>query len=700
MPSSAQGRYRLGVDIGGTFTDVVLVSPDGEYWTKKVSSTPGDYALGILEGVRQLLSELGLVGESIDEIIHGTTVASNTVLENKGAKTALITTLGFRDVLELRRLRIPHLYSLFYQPPKPLAERRLRLEVKERIGADGEVVTPLDESTIYAAIDRIKEDGAESVAVCFIHSYRNPNHERRVGEILHQELPGVFTSLSIDVLSEIREYERTSTTVVNAYLGPIVKGYIDSLLRQLRESGIHAPVRIMQSNGGVMSAIKAADAPVHIVESGPAAGVVAADQVGKRSGETNIISFDMGGTTAKASLIEDGQLSWTTEHEIGAGISLSSRLVKGGGHAVKVPVVDLAEVGAGGGSIVWIDRGGALKVGPQSAGAMPGPVCYGTGGEEPTVTDANVVLGYISPEKLAGGAVELKPEIAEEILQQKVAEPLGTGLLETAYGIHTVANITMMRAIRAVSTYRGRDPRDFALLAFGGSGPVHAAGIARDLGIRRVIVPPAPGLLSAVGLLEALPEYHFVQTFFSRVSEVDPDALHNAYKQLESRAIEALKAEGYDDADIELRRSADLRYVGQAYELTVDAPAGRLTAADVVSLVAVFHDEHERTYGHKAPGEPVEIVNLRSAARGKTDLTRPERPATGGAASRGQSRDAYFGPDHGRMQTPILSRSDLNTVPRHGPIVIDEYDATVVVPPDCAASLDQWNNIIIDVVSK
>lgn len=697
MPPSAQGRYRLGVDIGGTFTDVVLVSPEGKYWTRKVSSTPGDYAVGILEGVRELLSELVLDGDVIDEIIHGTTVASNTVLENKGAKTALITTLGFRDVLELRRLRIPHLYSLFYQPPKPLAERRLRLEVLERIGADGEVVTPLDEDTIHTAIERIRADGAESVAVCFIHSYRNPDHERRVGEILRQELPGVFTSLSIDVLSEIREYERTSTTVVNAYLGPIVKGYIDSLLRQLHESGIAAPVRIMQSNGGVMSAAKAADAPVHIVESGPAAGVVAAHQVGIRSGEPNIISFDMGGTTAKASLIEDGQLSWTTEHEIGAGISLSSRLVKGGGHAVKVPVVDLAEVGAGGGSIVWIDRGGALKVGPQSAGALPGPVCYDAGGEEPTVTDANVVLGYISPEQLAGGAVELKPELAEEVLQRKVAAPLGTGLQEAAFGVHTVANVTMMRAIRAVSTYRGRDPRDFALLAFGGSGPVHAAGIARDLGIGRVIVPTAPGLHSAVGLLEALPEYHFVQTFFSPASEVDPDALTRAYEGLESRAVDALKAENYDDADIALHRSADLRYVGQAYELTVDAPAGKLAAADIASLVGLFHEEHERTYGHKAPDEPVEIVNLRTAARGRSDLTRPKRPATGRSESRGQSRNAYFGPDHGLLITPVLSRPDLGAAPRQGPVIVEEYDATVVVPPDCTASLDQWNNIVIEV---
>ncbi|MDP6108374.1 MAG: hydantoinase/oxoprolinase family protein, partial [Candidatus Brocadiia bacterium] len=392
-------------------------------------------------------------------------------------------------------------------------------------------------------------------------------------------------SLSVDVLPEVREYERTSTTVVNAYLGPIVKAYVESLLRQLRDAGVEAPLRMMQSNGGVMSAAKAAESPVQIVESGPAAGVVAAHRVGQRIGVSNIISFDMGGTTAKASLIEDGRLSRTTEYEIGAGISLSSRLVKGGGHAVKVPVVDLAEIGAGGGSIVWVDRGGALKVGPQSAGAMPGPACYGAGGEEPTVTDANAVLGFLNPGYLAGGAVELKPELARVALQEKVATPLGTGLLEAAYGVHTVANVTMIRAIRAVSTYRGRDPRDFTLLAFGGSGPVHAVEMARSLRIGRVVVPPAPGLLSAVGLLEALPEYHFVQTFFSRIADTDLAALSGAYGSLEARAIGDLVAEGYVEADILRRRSADLRYVGQAYELTVEAPAGDIGPDEVAALV-------------------------------------------------------------------------------------------------------------------
>ena len=697
LAGSGEDLYRLSVDIGGTFTDLVLLAPDGFYWTKKVSSTPDDYARGIIEGVVQLLEERQLSGSAIQGIIHGTTVASNAVIENKGAKTALITTRGFRDVLELRRLRVPHLYSVFYEPPAPLVERRLRLEVDERIGASGEVVKPLNEADIEAALDRIEREGAQAVAVTLIHSYRNPDHERRVGEIVRQRLPDVYCSLSVDVLPEIREYERTSTTVINSYLGPIVKTYLDSLVAQLHSSGITAPVHIMQSNGGIMSAQKAAETPVQIIESGPAAGVVGGDEVGKRIGLDNLITFDMGGTTAKASLIEDGHLSFTTEHEVGAGISLSSRLVKGGGHAVKVPVVDLAEVGAGGGSIVWIDRGGALKVGPQSAGATPGPACYDTGGTEPTVTDANVVLGYINPERLAGGAVELRPELAREALEGKVARPLRMELLEAAHGVHTVANITMIRAIRAVSTYRGRDPRDFSMLAFGGSGPIHAVGMARSLSIGQVIVPPAPGVFSAVGLLEAQPEHHFVQTFFSRLSQIDLATLNDAYQAMEDQAMATLTQEGYQPSDIAWQRYADLRYVGQAYELTVEAPGGTLAQAELHALDQRFQHEHERTYGHKAADEPVEIVNLRMTARGTTSQSKPVRPMLDSDRTDGTTRDAYFGPEHGLVKTPIIARSDLSEAGREGPLVVEEYDATTVVPPGCTARLDEWNNIVIDV---
>ena len=697
MPDSGQEHYRLSADIGGTFTDIVLLAPDGKYWTHKISSTPDDYARGTVQGARQVLEDQRLSGGALEEIIHGTTIASNTILENKGVKTALITTRGFKDVLELRRLRIPHLYNIAYVPPPPLVERRLRLEVTERVDAHGEVVTPLDEEDVCAAVERIRQDGAQAVAVCFIHSYRKPDHERRVGEIVREQLPDVFCSLSVDVLPEIREYERTSTTVINAYLGPIIKNYLDSLIIRLKDSGVEAPVRIMQSNGGVMSARNAADRPVRIVESGPAAGVVAGHQLGLRVGLSNIITFDMGGTTAKASLIEDGMLSWTTEHEVGAGISLSNRLVKGGGYAVKVPVMDLAEVGAGGGSIVWIDRGGALKAGPESAGAMPGPVCYDAGGQEPTVTDANVVLAYMNPRYLAGGAVELKPELARAALEEKVARPLGLELLEAAYGVHTVANVTMIRAIRAVSTYRGRDPRDFTLLAFGGSGPIHAVGIARSLSIGRIIVPPAPGVFSAVGLLEAQPEYHFVRTFFGRLGQIDLRQLNQTYVGMESQAVESLTAEGYQTSDITWQRSLDLRYVGQAYELTVEAPVTKFRQKDLAALEERFHEEHERTYGHKAVDEPVELVNMRMVARGTTSQSMPVHPMLPEGRPGGALRDVYFGPDHGLQATPIVNRSDLTAMGLPGPVIVEEYDATTVIPPGCRAWLDEWSNIVIDV---
>ena len=696
MPSSASVEYRLSADIGGTFTDIVLLSRSGRYWTKKVSSTPDDFARGVIEGMKLLLEEEDLLGSDLAEIIHGTTVATNAVLENKGAKTALVTTRGFRDVLELRRLRVPQLYNAFYRPPEPLVERRLRLEVDERIGSGGTVIRQLDEDSLTPALDRLRTDAPEAVAVCLIHSYSNPEHEKRVGEIIRKELPGAYISLSVEVLPEIREYERTSTTVINAYLGPIVKNYLDSLVRQLQESGTNSPVRIMQSNGGLMSARRATEAPVHILESGPAAGVVAADEMGKRIGLERIIAFDMGGTTAKASLIENGQRSWTTEYEVGAGISLSSRLVKGGGYAVKVPVMDLAEVGAGGGSIVWIDRGGALRVGPQSAGAVPGPVCYDFGGKDPTVTDANLVLGYINPVQLAGGSVDLRGDMAVESLQVNVADRLGLSLLEAAYGVHTVANVSMIRAIRAVSTYRGRDPREFALLAFGGSGPIHAVGIARSLDISHVVIPPSPGVFSAIGLLEAQPEHHFVQTFVRRIDEVDTTEINEAYARIQERGTETLKSEGYVPTDITWERLADLRYVGQAYELTVPAAADYLRAEDIADLDRTFQLEHERTYGYRPNDEPVELVNLRISARAKSDQRSPNSPHGPDGTSNAGSREAYFGGEYGMFETPIVTRTDIGADAMRGPFIIEEYDATVVVPPECIARLDKWNNVVIE----
>lgn len=688
--------YRLGADIGGTFTDLVITAPDGDYWTKKLSSTPDDFSLGIIEGMERLLAERSVRTGCIDEIVHGTTVATNAVLQQQGARTALITTRGFRDVIELRRMRVPSLYSLLYAPPKPLVERRLRLEVTERVGANGEVLIPLDERSIDAAIEVIRKEQVESIAVCLIHSYRYPDHERAVGEALIRALPGVFISLSVDVLPEIREYERTSTTVVNAYLGPIVKSYTDSLIRRVEQVGGSAPVRIMQSNGGIMSARSAAQTPIQMLESGPAAGVIAAHNLGRRLRIENIITFDMGGTTAKASLIERGSLSYTTDYEVGSGISLSSKLVTGGGHAVKVPVIDLAEVGAGGGSIVWIDSGGALKVGPRSAGSFPGPACYDLGGSEPTVTDANLVLGYINPSYLAGGEVKLNSSMADSSIRSATA-PLGLSALDAAHGVHDIANANMIRATRAVSTYRGRDPRDFTLLAFGGSGPIHAANMAHALGIKTVIVPPSPGLFSAIGLLQAKPERHFVQTYFTSASEADPARLNRVFDQFIQQSTDALVEDGYRAEDIRWGKYLDLRYAGQAHELTIPAAGDPLDSNVLRDSVCAFHEEHDRTYGHKAEDEATEVVNLRLTAFCRLQGAVPIRASGARSSARPHRRMVSFNPKRGRVRTDVIDRARLPASPKAGPLIIEEYDATTVVPPDCSARLDEWNNIVIDV---
>lgn len=691
------GNWRLGVDIGGTFTDIVLTSGDGTYVSLKVSSTPDDYSRGILEGTLALLARHAVDRNQVAELVHGTTVATNAIVENRGAQTALITTRGFRDVLELRRLRVPELYSLNYEPPKALVERRLRLEVDERIDSGGNVVTLLDEKSVHAAIDRIEGDGATAVAVCLLHSYRNPAHERRVGELIRARLPDVYLSLSIEVLPEIREYERTSTTVVNSYIGPIVQRYLASLRRRLSSAGLAARLRIMQSNGGIMSAGAAETMPAQIVESGPAAGVVGVYHAAQRAGLKNVISFDMGGTTAKASMIEGGNRSLTTEYEVGGGISLSSRLIKGRGYALKLPVIDIAEVGAGGGSIVWIDRGGALKVGPRSAGAVPGPACYATGGDDPTVTDANVVLGYVNPEALAGGSVPIYPERARQALKDRIASPLGLSVADAALGTHAVANNTMIRALKAVSTYRGRDPRDFDLYAFGGNGGIHGPGIARLLGMKRVIVPPSPGVFSAVGLLEAEPEYQFVRTLIGRVDSLDPETVDRAFSELEEKAARFAHEEGVDASRNQVSRAADLKYAGQNFELTVPFEGASWSSDSAERLARAFHAEHLRTYGHNAGAEPVHMVNIRLQVRIPADFAQPLVPAAAGNAGAPRDRKVVFEGQKAPLSVPVLAtRADLGRPVARGPLLIEEYDATVVIPPDCGARLDERQNVVIE----
>src|SRR6185312_4901540 len=567
--------YRVGVDIGGTFTDIVVLGEGGERYTRKVSSTVDDYARAIVDGLAGLLGEIG--DARIVELLHGTTVASNAILEHKGAKTGLITTRGFRDVLEIRNLRMPRLYDMSWTKPVPLVERRLRVEVDERIDAQGRIDRPLDEASVERAARFLVAEGVEAAAVCLLHSYQNPAHEQRVKEIVAGIAPGLTLCISAEVLPVINEYERSSTTVINAYVRPIVERYLSRLIGEVQRIGIDVPLLLMQSNGGLTTAKAAAVTPMHIIESGPAAGVVGVQALTRRIGLRNAISFDMGGTTAKASLIENGEVTRAAEYQVGAGIVLGSRLLSGAGYSLKVPAIDLAEVGAGGGSILWIDAGGALQVGPMSAGAVPGPVCYGQGGAEPTVTDANLVLGYLNPTHLVGGALKIDAAKSRAAIENKIARPLGMSVEAAAHGAHLIAASNMIRALKAVSSERGRDPREYALVGFGGNGPLFAAGMAAEMGIGRVLVPPSAGVFSSFGLLYADLEYYFTQTRKRLLRTLDP-------------------------ADI---------------------------AAVLAALEADFGAEHERTYGHRAGvQEPVELVSLEVIGTGI-----PDRPRSAAAAS-------------------------------------------------------------------
>ena len=692
--------YRLGIDIGGTFTDIVALGSDGTVHTKKVSSSVDDYARAIVEGLTELFAEAGIAASAVEQIRHGTTVASNAILEHKGARTGLITTNGFRDVLEIRTLRMPRLYDLTWSKPPPLVERYLRQVVDERIDAQGRVQRALDPADAERAVDALLAERVEAIAVCLLHSFSNPAHELAIRDIVQRRAPDVPVCISYEVLPEIKEYERTSTTVINAYVTPVVSTYLRALRERLDRAGVRASLLLMQSNGGLTTDAAAARRPVDIIESGPAGGVVGAQALARKQGPPKIVTFDMGGTTAKASLVEDGEVTRAPEYSVGAGIMIGSRLLTGAGYTLKVPAIDLAEVGAGGGSHVWIDAGGSLQVGPHSAGAFPGPVCYGLGGTAPTVTDANLLLGYLDPHHLVGGAVRLEAEPARRVFEQAIARPLRMSVEQAAYGAHRVAASNMIRAIKAVSSERGRDPREFALFAFGGNGPVFACGMAEQLGIRRVVVPPCAGLFSSFGLLYADVEHHYSRTLRRLLRGCDLGEIERAWAALAQQACQQLAAEGFAGGHARVRRSAALHYQGQTYELTVPVPEGAIDLEMVAQLEEAFGREHERTYGHRAgPDEPVELVTIRVLGQGVREgggvpeQVRPSRAEPAPAAP----RRAYFGAESDWIETRVVRRSELSR-PMPGPLIVEEYDATCVVPPGWSAALDPAGNILIQPV--
>jgi N-methylhydantoinase A len=670
----SENRARIGVDVGGTFTDVILQTADGGVRIRKVLSTPPSYDRAVVEAVASLTG-----GEGVAGVVHGTTVATNAVLERRGALTALVTTAGFRDVLELRRLRIPHMYDPFWRKPDPLVPRRLRLELNERMTADGTELKPVDETEVRAVAAQLRAAAVESVAVCLLHSYRFPEHEQLVGRVLREELPEVTVSLSSEILREQREYERSATTVVNAYVRPLMGRYVADIRRGLDAAEVDAPLTIMQSSGGVMTSDDATRRPVLALESGPAAGVVAALGMATRLGFENAIAFDMGGTTAKASLIEAGAVSRSREYEVGGSLSSGSRLMRGSGELLRIPTIDIAEVGAGGGSIAWLDPAGGLQVGPRSAGAEPGPACYGRGGQEPTVTDANVHLGYIPTGALASGDLSVSVELAERSLES-IAGPLALSLTDTAAGVHAIANARMTRALRSVSSEKGRDPRDFVLIAYGGSGPVHALGLAADLGCRTVLIPALAGLFSSLGLLFARPEFHDVHSCHLDARTVDPAELSRGYDELEARVAPSVERP-------EWIRSADLRYGGQSWEVEVEF------TGSLADMLEGFEDGHERLYGVRGePGSPIEIRALRVAALG---------PAAGGsnllladeARQGGGTRAATF--DGDTFDVPVRTRASIAEAPEPGPLLVDEYDTTVVVRPGWTVRRDAATQTLV-----
>jgi N-methylhydantoinase A len=675
---------KIAVDIGGTFTDLVAVDDQGRIFRSKSLTTPDDLARGIQDCLRG--AQIDVAGANF--FVHGSTVTINAVLERKGARTGLITTKGFRDVYEIGRGNRPEGYNLFFKRPVPLVPRDLRVEVDERLYATGEVLRPIDDASVTAAIGALEAARVESVAVCLLHAYANAAHEQRVGEMLRQQFPPAYVSLSHEILREFREYERTSTTALNAYVGPLVNRYLLSLERMLAEAGFHGTFRVMQSNGGVMSADTAKKMPVTMMESGPVAGVIAAARLGESLDCRHIISFDMGGTTAKSSLIKDFHPEVTSSYYVGGYVS---------GQPMMLPVVDIVEVGNGGGSIAWIDAAGGLKVGPQSAGAAPGPACYGKGGTEPTVTDANLIAGRIDPEYFLGSGVRLQRDKAAQAITEKIGKPLNLSLEQAALGILTIANFNMSLSVRAVSVEKGYDPRDCVLVPSGGGGALHAMAIARELSVPRVIIPPMPAHFSALGMLLADLKHDYVQTFVRELAETSGAEIAKAFSLLEKSAVETLTEEGSTGEQIVLRRFLDMRYRGQEYTLPVPIAEDLRAVTDFNAVRSRFDQLHQEHYGHSAPKEPVMMVNLRLSALGKTENNLPLAAASR-EEDRGERgrRPVIF--ENQPVESPIYLRSGFKSGDKiDGPAVIEEVGATILVYPGDKMQVNEFGHLVIHV---
>lgn len=673
----------VAFDIGGTFTDFVLHDEaSGRAETLKVPTTPDDPSIAVMAGLETLLAATGHAPGDVSRLLHATTVATNAILERKGAPTGLITTAGFRDVLIIGRQKRYETYDLYISKPEPLVQRRHIVEASERIAADGSVVTPLDMATVDRAIDNLKASGRETVAVALLHAYANPDHERRIRKRFEQRAPEISVSISSDVSPKFREYERTNTTVANAYVRPLVDRYLQGLEAGLKARGFGHEFMIMQSNGGLVSPAIARDFPVRIIESGPAAGILMCAEVGRAAGYPDIMTFDMGGTTAKLGAIDNGTPAIMPALEVDL-----VRHKRGSGLPINVPAIEMLEIGAGGGSIARVDRG-MVAVGPESAGADPGPMCYGRGGTRPTVTDANVVLGYISPDWFNAGAMSLDSDAAHRGIADAIAEPLGVTPEEAAWGVHLIATGNMENALRLVSVERGRDPRKYAMVAFGGAGPLHAARLARNVGIPAVIVPAGAGVGSAIGLLQADPRLDITATSVLRFDAGDTAAdLARIYAGLEERARNEIDRVS-PGAEVVWRRYAQMRYAGQGFEIHVDLPGGPIDEGYPATVKTAFDQAYMQRNKFLDTDGTIEGVDWSLAAsltRHDASAVRPTAaPAThrGGADSMERTRACWFPESGGFIATRIITRADLehgDTIT--GPAIVEDPDCTVVVPP-------------------
>jgi N-methylhydantoinase A len=680
---------RVSVDVGGTFTDLVALNEEnGELVNVKVPSVPRNPEQGFINALKIFLKQNN--PDSIRMICHATTIATNAIfgqVDLELPRTALITTKGFRDVIQIGRQKRAEVYNLFFQKPPTLVERRHRYEVEERIDSDGQVKTVLESSELEKILEQISKEDIRSIAVGFVNSYINPEHEMQTVQSIRNQMPDVPISPSVKISSGYREFERFSTAVVNAALIPVISTYLSQLADDLNATGVHAPFYIMQSNGGMAKAESIQRKPVTLVESGPASGVIAASWLGLKTGIRDVISFDMGGTTAKAGIIHNGIPDVVPEYEVAGRVHMG-RLLKGSGYPVRFPFIDLAECSAGGGTIVWTDSGGAINVGPTSAGAYPGPACYGRGGTQPTITDANLALGRLNPESLIDGDMDIFPDLAEEALTA-LGGRLDMAPEEVAVSVIRIANSMMSKILRIISIERGNDPRNYSMVAFGGAGPMHACALAEELGIETILIPINPGMFSALGLLTADIFHDFSRAVVKKTGNVNPRDIHEVYSAMEEQGRRILLDEGVEPNRISFERYIDLRYVGQSYELTVNLEE-RYSEDYIIDR---FHRKHSQIYGYSSSDDPVELVNVRLRAIGEI----PEPFLQHGTVKQTRSiglRGVYFENNGGWIDTPIYDRREIglgSTIV--GPAILEQYDSTTIVYPDWKFEIKDYNII-------